>query len=179
MLVPPTTAASVQSGDLTLQDPDVATVHHTLQDVFNCMCLSEGVYKVVDFGEERATEILGAILEGFPPGLVSLKRVEWSRPDSNHRQAPEALCSVFTAEPPQQGSAICHVFTLFSYMLRNPWQICSSREKMLIACFPASSNKVEGLLPRVLPGGRTFCQGLRGSAVNTACAAIMPSMLAT
>ena len=56
-----------------------------LQDVFNCMCLSEGVYKVVDYGEEKATEILGAILEGFPPGLVSLKRVEWSRPDSSHR----------------------------------------------------------------------------------------------
>ena len=61
-------------------------LHHALQDVFNCMCLSEGVYKVVDFGEEKATEILGAILEGFPPGLVSLKRVEWSRSDSNQRQ---------------------------------------------------------------------------------------------
>ena len=56
-----------------------------MQDVFNCMCLSEGAYKVVDYGEEKATEILGAILEGFPPGLVSLKRVEWSRPDSHHR----------------------------------------------------------------------------------------------
>ena len=29
-----------------------------------------------DYGEEKATQILGAILEGFPPGLVSLKRVE-------------------------------------------------------------------------------------------------------
>lgn len=63
------------------------------------MCLSEGAYKVVDFGEEKATEILGAILEGFPPGLVSLKRVEWSRPDSNHRQAPEAQSSCKASAP--------------------------------------------------------------------------------
>ena len=32
--------------------------------------------------------------------------------------------------------------------------------KMPIAGFPGSSNKVEGILPRVLPGGRTFCQRL-------------------
>ena len=51
------------------------------------MCLSEGAYKVVDYGEEKATEILGAILEGFPPGLVSVKRLEWSRPDSDNMQA--------------------------------------------------------------------------------------------
>lgn len=89
-LEPPTTPAPVRSGDLTLQDRDVAPVHCNLQDVFNCMCLSEGVYKVVDFGEDKATEILGAILEGFPPGLVSLKRVEWSRPDSNHRQGSQS-----------------------------------------------------------------------------------------
>ena len=63
------------------------------QDVFNCMCLSEGVYKVVDYGEEKATQILGAILEGFPPGLVSLKHVEWSRPDSNHRQDIQPACN--------------------------------------------------------------------------------------
>ena len=69
-----------------------------LQDVFNCMCLSEGVYKVVDYGEEKATQILGAILEGFPPGLVSLKHVEWSRPDSNHRQGPRSPASMQSAE---------------------------------------------------------------------------------
>ena len=73
-----------------------------LQDVFNCMCLSEGVYKVVDYGEEKATEILRAILEGFPPGLVSLKRVEWSRPDSGHRydhssRAYPFLCMCYAA----------------------------------------------------------------------------------
>ena len=56
-----------------------------LQDVFNCMCLSEGVYKVVDFGVDKAAEILAAIIEGFPPGLVTLKRVEWSQPDAQHR----------------------------------------------------------------------------------------------
>ena len=55
------------------------------QDVFNCMCLSEGVYKVVDYGVERAAEILTAIIEGFPPGLVTIKRVEWSLPDAEHR----------------------------------------------------------------------------------------------
>ncbi|CAL8465334.1 g4869 [Coccomyxa elongata] len=49
------------------------------------MCLSEGVYKVVDYGEERAAEILTAIMEGFPPGLVTMKRVEWSQPDAQHR----------------------------------------------------------------------------------------------
>ena len=58
------------------------------------MCLSEGVYKVVDYGEEKATQILGAILEGFPPGLVSLKRVEWSRPDSEHRQGARPPASM-------------------------------------------------------------------------------------
>ena len=62
------------------------------------MCLSEGVYKVVDYGEEKATQILGAILEGFPPGLVSLKRVEWSRPDSNHRQGASYPASMQSAE---------------------------------------------------------------------------------
>jgi hypothetical protein len=49
------------------------------------MCLSEGVYKVVDFGVEKAAEILAAIIEGFPPGLVTLKRVEWSQPGAHHR----------------------------------------------------------------------------------------------
>ena len=62
------------------------------------MCLSEGVYKVVDYGEEQATQILGAILEGFPPGLVSLKHVEWSRPDSNHRQGARYPASMQSAE---------------------------------------------------------------------------------
>ena len=37
-----------------------------------------------------------------------------------------ASLAVFTAEPPQQGSAICHVFTRFSYMLCNPRQNCRS-----------------------------------------------------
>ena len=36
----------------------------------------------------------------------------------------------------------------------------AARKSMLIAGFPGSSNKVEGVLPRFLPGGRTFCQGL-------------------
>lgn len=58
-----------------------------VQDVFNCMCLSEGVYKVVDYGEAKAAEILAAIIEGFPPGLVSLKRVQWSQPYAQHRHA--------------------------------------------------------------------------------------------
>ena len=33
--------------------------------------------------------------------------------------------SMFMVKPPQQGSAICHVFTRFSYMFSNPRQICS------------------------------------------------------
>jgi hypothetical protein len=51
------------------------------------MCLSESVYKVVDYGVDKATEILRAIMEGFPPGLVSLKRVQWSQPYAQHRYA--------------------------------------------------------------------------------------------
>lgn len=52
------------------------------------MCLAEAVYKVVDYGEERAAEILAAIIDGFPPGMVSIRRVEWSQPDAQHRSAP-------------------------------------------------------------------------------------------
>ena len=55
------------------------------------MCLSEAVYKVVDYGEQGATEILAAIIGGFPPGMVSIARVEWSRPDAQHRCAPACM----------------------------------------------------------------------------------------
>ncbi len=56
------------------------------------MCLSEAVYKVVDYGEERASEILAAIIAGFPPGMVSIRRVEWSQPDAQHRCEGAVLC---------------------------------------------------------------------------------------
>ena len=91
-----------------------------LQDVFNCMCLSEGVYKVVDYGEEKATQILGAILEGFPPGLVSLKRVEWSRPDSNHRQGARHLASMQSAANCDAVRCSCALSPAFHVVLPLP-----------------------------------------------------------
>jgi hypothetical protein len=65
-----------------------------VQDVFNCMCLSEGVYKVVDYGVDKAAEILAAIMEGFPPGLVNLRRVHWSQAYAQHRFVPLFWCSL-------------------------------------------------------------------------------------
>ena len=55
------------------------------QDTLSCMALCESVYKVVDFGESQATAILGAVLESFPQQLVTLRRVEWSKPDAEQR----------------------------------------------------------------------------------------------
>ena len=67
--------------------------------------------------------------------------------------------AVFTAEPPQQVSAFV--------MSSRASLTCSATRgkpaagsKMLVASFPGSSNKVEGVLPRVVPVGRTFCQRL-------------------
>ena len=36
----------------------------------------------------------------------------------------------------------------------------AAREEVLMAGFPGSTNKAEGVLPGVLPVGRTFCQRL-------------------
>ena len=76
------------------------------------------------------------------------------------KEVTSVLHTVFTAEPPQQGSAICHVSSSASLTCSATPGKSAARIKMPIAGFHGSSNKVEGILPRVLLAGRTFCQRL-------------------
>ncbi|KAK9820296.1 hypothetical protein WJX72_008693 [[Myrmecia] bisecta] len=56
-----------------------------LQDVLNCLVLSEVVYKVVDLGEEAAAASVTQLRQDFPPGLVSVQHLQWSLPHVGHR----------------------------------------------------------------------------------------------
>ena len=58
------------------------------QDTLNCMVLSEAVYKVVDFGDVGAADMLAAIVRSFPPSLLTVRRVQWAQPHAHHRRAP-------------------------------------------------------------------------------------------
>lgn len=57
------------------------------QDTLNCIVLSEAVYKVVDFGDVGAADMLAAIVRSFPPALLGIQRVQWAQPHSHHRRA--------------------------------------------------------------------------------------------
>ena len=63
------------------------------QDTLNCMVLSEAVYKVVDFGDVGAADMLAAIVRSFPPSLLTVRRVQWAQPHAHHRRAGP-LCLV-------------------------------------------------------------------------------------
>lgn len=52
------------------------------------MVLSEAVYKVVDFGDVGAADMLAAIARSFPPSLLTVRRVQWAQPHAHHRRAP-------------------------------------------------------------------------------------------
>lgn len=56
-----------------------------LQDLLNCLLLSEASYKVVDLGVEGATEVLGRMKETFPDHAVTVSRVQWSLSSVFHR----------------------------------------------------------------------------------------------
>ena len=51
------------------------------------MVLSEAVYKVVDFGDAGAADMLAAIVRSFPPSLLTVRRVQWAQPHAHHRRA--------------------------------------------------------------------------------------------
>ena len=56
-----------------------------LQDLLNCLVLSETAYKVVDMGRSRATEMISRIKHTFPDGAVTVEHVQWSLPSVFHR----------------------------------------------------------------------------------------------
>ncbi|KAK9832529.1 hypothetical protein WJX81_006107 [Elliptochloris bilobata] len=70
-----------------------------LQDTLNCLVLSEAVYKVVDYGDAGAADMLAAIVRSFPPSLLDIRRVQWAQPHSHHRyllaEAGDALVVTF------------------------------------------------------------------------------------
>ena len=57
-----------------------------LQDLINSAVLSECVYKCVSTGSDRALHALNQFQHQFPAGLVSLLRIQPSRPHVLHRQ---------------------------------------------------------------------------------------------
>ena len=56
-----------------------------MQDLLNCLVLSETSYKVVDMGRKRATEMINRIRQTFPQGAITTERVQWSLPSVFHR----------------------------------------------------------------------------------------------
>ena len=58
----------------------------SLQDLLNALVLSEGAYKAVDHGSRIAAELVSRVVAGFPPGYITLQRLQWSSPSVRHRQ---------------------------------------------------------------------------------------------
>ena len=56
-----------------------------LQDLLNCLVLSETSYKVADMGRRRATEMINRIRQTFPQGIITTERVQWSLSSVFHR----------------------------------------------------------------------------------------------
>lgn len=56
-----------------------------MQDLMNCLVVSEGAYKVVDMGRTAASEMVQRIRSQFPPTLATIQRVQWSLPSVYHR----------------------------------------------------------------------------------------------
>ena len=74
-------APAIQQLAATFQLPTPAC----LQDLANCITLSECVYKAVDFPIVEAVHKLNEVKLCFPGPLVSLSSVQWSLPHVRHR----------------------------------------------------------------------------------------------
>ena len=61
-----------------------------MQDLLNCLILSESAYKVVDMGAVNASKLVMRMEKSFPPGLVTIRRMQWSLDSVNHRCAKMA-----------------------------------------------------------------------------------------
>lgn len=56
-----------------------------MQDLCSCSILSECVYKIVDKPLTEVLIIINTLKAAFPPGMVSLKTVQWAAPQVKHR----------------------------------------------------------------------------------------------
>ena len=65
-----------------------------LQDVLNCLLLSETVYRVHDHSNTEVARIFDSLRQDFPPSLLTLQRLQWSQPTVAHRWVL-LLCSDF------------------------------------------------------------------------------------
>jgi hypothetical protein len=70
-----------------------------LQDLMNCIILSEHVYKIVDHSTETSVGLINGVKAEFPPHLVTLKSVQWAQPHVKHRfllgEGPDAMYVAF------------------------------------------------------------------------------------
>ena len=57
------------------------------QDLLHCIFLAEGSYKVVDLGNQGATDVTSGLYAAFPPQFMGLTNISWCLPDVNHRCA--------------------------------------------------------------------------------------------
>lgn len=57
----------------------------TRQDLMTCAVLSETVYKVVDLKPAEVLECLQDLSASLPPGLCTLRAVQWALPHVQHR----------------------------------------------------------------------------------------------
>jgi len=56
-----------------------------LQDLINCLVLSECVYKCVGRPEEEAFQAMSELKSSFPPGLVTIRNAQFSNEHTLHR----------------------------------------------------------------------------------------------
>lgn len=56
-----------------------------LQDLLNCVILSEHVYKIVDHSQETSVSLINGVKAQFPPHLATLRGVQWAQPHVRHR----------------------------------------------------------------------------------------------
>ena len=61
------------------------------QDILNSMLLSESVYRAYSSGPEAAAAAFREFEKGFPPGLITVQRIQCSLPHVPHRQAAAHL----------------------------------------------------------------------------------------
>lgn len=56
-----------------------------MQDLLNCLILSECVYKVHDLGPDDAVKTMKTIQETFPAGLMTVQGLQCSLSHVHHR----------------------------------------------------------------------------------------------
>ena len=65
-----------------------------LQDILNSMLLSESVYRAYSNGPEAAVAAFREFEKGFPPGLITVQKIQCSLPHVPHRQVALSLTGV-------------------------------------------------------------------------------------